>query len=330
MEIPVDSSMAGKTVKEYLRQTLGYSSGMVKRLKFMTDGITVNGEFVTVRYVMQDGDILALRCEDREEDTCPYMIPVDLPLKIAYEDGHICAVDKPPAMPAHPSLGHRLDTVANALAFRYSSKPYVFRPVNRLDRDTSGLMLCANTRLAASKLYREMRAGNISKVYCAILKGTPPEKEGAIFTYMNRCPDSIVKRQNCVEGDDGAKPALTVYKTFGEENGLCAVAAIPVTGRTHQLRVHFSGLGCPIIGDTMYGGDDPAISRHALHSSFLSFVHPTSGETVSLYSAPPEDMTSLGSHLAAAMENGVRELSERSVEIKRFYAQEYGLDSLWD
>ena len=124
MTIQIDKIAAGKTIRDYLRVDLGYSGGMLKRLKFMEGGITVNGKFVTVRYVLQEGDCLGLRMDDRPEDTCPYMIPVDLPLKIAYEDAYLTAVDKPPAMPAHPSHSHRLDTVANALAFRYAHCPY--------------------------------------------------------------------------------------------------------------------------------------------------------------------------------------------------------------
>lgn len=100
MTIQIDKTIAGKTIREYLREDLGCSVGMLKRLKFMDGGITVNGAFVTVRYVLREGDTLQLSSEDREEDTCPYMIPVDLPLPIVYEDDYITAVDKPPAMPA--------------------------------------------------------------------------------------------------------------------------------------------------------------------------------------------------------------------------------------
>ncbi len=239
MTIHIDAAIAGKTIREYLRCDLGYSGGMLKRLKFMDGGITVNGEFVTVRYILQEGDVLALASEDREEDTCPYMIPVDLPLKIAYEDEHITAVDKPPAMPAHPSHGHRLDTVANALAFRYAGTPFVFRPVNRLDGDTSGLMLTARSRLAASKMYQHMTSGSIRKLYIAILCGTPKSPFGEIRLPLCRCGDSIIMRRVAQPDEAGAKDACTLYRVLAENETYSVVLAAPITGRTHQLRVHF-------------------------------------------------------------------------------------------
>lgn len=290
MTIQIDATIAGKTIREYLRCDLGYSSGMLKRLKFMDGGITVNGRFVTVRYILQKGDVLALASEDREEDTCPYMIPVDLPLRIAYEDEYLTAVDKPPAMPAHPSHGHRLDTVANALAFRYADTPFVFRPVNRLDGDTSGLMLTARNRLAASKMYRHMIAGNIRKLYIAILCGTPKSSAGEIRLPLCRCGDSIIMRRVAQPDDAGAKNACTLYRVLTKNETYSVVLAAPITGRTHQLRVHFSAIGCPLAGDTMYGGADTDISRHALHAAHLAFPHPERDKIVSLYSPLPWDM----------------------------------------
>ncbi|MBR4881324.1 MAG: RluA family pseudouridine synthase, partial [Clostridia bacterium] len=141
MNIEVTTDIAGITIREYLRGRLGYSSAMLKKLKFTDGGIKVNGKFVTVRHVLSVGEVLSLMSEDREDDVSPYIIPYDLPIDVVYEDEHITVVNKPPFMPAHPSFGHRDDTVANALAFRYKDFPYVFRPVNRLDRDTSGVML---------------------------------------------------------------------------------------------------------------------------------------------------------------------------------------------
>lgn len=290
MTIQIDATIAGKTIREYLRCDLGYSSGMLKRLKFMDGGITVNGRFVTVRYILQKGDVLALASEDREEDTCPYMIPVDLPLRIAYEDEYLTAVDKPPAMPAHPSHGHRLDTVANALAFRYADTPFVFRPVNRLDGDTSGLMLTARNRLAASKMYRHMIAGNIRKLYIAILCGTPKSSAGEIRLPLCRCGDSIIMRRVAQPDDAGAKNACTLYRVLTKNETYSVVLAAPITGRTHQLRVHFSAIGCPLAGDTMYGGADTDISRHALHAAHLAFPHPERDKIISLYSPLPWDM----------------------------------------
>ncbi len=310
MTIQIDETIAGKTIREYLRGVLGYSGGMLKRLKFMDSGITVNGKFVTVRYVLQEGDSLQLRVEDRPEDTCPYMIPVELPVKIAYEDAHLTAVDKPPAMPAHPSLSHRLDTVANALAFRYADAPFVFRPVNRLDRDTSGLMLTARTRLAASQMYQHMIGGNIRKLYIAILCSTPKECCGEIRLPVCRCSDSIIMRRVAAPDEMGAKNAHTLYRILFAGKTYTVVLAAPITGRTHQLRVHFSAIGCPLAGDTMYGGSDADISRHALHAAHLSFPHPQSGRNISLYSPLPDDMAAICPIDSDALKNAVQKEAE--------------------
>lgn len=290
MDITITSADSGKTIRSLLRGDMGFSSAMLKKLKFSPGGIAVNGGFVTVRYVLREGDVLSLDMEDKEEDTCPYMIPVDLPLPVLYEDLHIAAVDKPHGMPSHPSFGHREDTVANALAYRYSGSPYVFRPVNRLDRDTSGIMLVARSRLDAWKMYSAMTGGKIRKIYVALLLGVPDPPAGEHRAYMRRMEDSIVMRRECAPEEDGAKLAVTRYKTVYAESGRALALASPVTGRTHQLRVAFSSMGCPIAGDDMYGGDHAFISRQALHSCRTSFPHPATGEIVTVSSPLPGDM----------------------------------------
>ena len=150
MKIIITSEKAGKTIKELLLRDMAFSGGLLKSLKARENGITVNGEHKTVRYTLCEGDVLILADEDREEDTSPYITPSDIPIGIAYEDDHVTVADKPYAMPAHPSYSHRDDTVANALAHRYSSAPYVFRPVNRLDGDFIGALGCFTISLGNS------------------------------------------------------------------------------------------------------------------------------------------------------------------------------------
>lgn len=296
MDIRVTPDIAGITIREYLRSRLGYSSAMLKKLKFTEGGITVNGKFVTVRHVLLEGEILSLMSEDRDDDVSPYIIPYDIPIDVVYEDEHITAVNKPPNMPAHPSFGHRDDTVANALAFRYRGEPYVFRPVNRLDRDTSGVMLTANTRLASYKMYKLMTEGKIRKSYVAVLDGVPPEEAGAIRSFMRRKEGSVVEREECGE-NDGGKVAVTEYRVLYAKDGHSVVLASPITGRTHQLRVQFAGIGCPITGDTMYGREDCRIDRQALHAVKTEFPHPASGEILDLRASVPEDIRHLMSEL---------------------------------
>ena len=280
----------GISVKEFLFKELCFSVASVKRVKYREGGIKVNGEPVTVRRILREGDVLSLAYEDTEEDENEYTVPVDLPIDVVYEDDFVTVVDKPPFMPAHPSLGHKDDTVANALAYRYRDEPYVFRPVNRLDRDTSGLMLIARDKISAGKLYLSMRRGEICKSYLAVLDGEISPPAGRIETYMCREGDSIVKRRVCDEGERGAKIAVTEYETVRAFGEYSLVRAKPVTGRTHQLRVHFSSVGHAIVGDTMYGRESHEIGRQALHASTLSFPHPSTGETVTLEAPLPIDM----------------------------------------
>lgn len=297
MDFKISENYAGLTVKEYLFDVLGFSSGAVKRVKYRENGITVNSERVTVRKVLSEGDILSLASEDRKEDENVYTVPTPLDIGIAYEDSYITVVDKPPKMPTHPSLGHKNDTVANALAWRYREAPFVFRPVNRLDCDTSGLMIVARDNVSAGKMYSSMIKGEIKKRYIAILDGVPSEKAGQIDTYVCREGGSIVKRKVCRSDEPSGKRAITDYRVIVENGKSSVVEAVPVTGRTHQLRLHFASLGCPIAGDTMYGKKNNLIDRQALHSRRLSFVHPESKEKISVFSPLPCDMIHLAKEL---------------------------------
>ncbi len=293
MDITVDETLAGQTVKQLLTAHLGYSSNMIKKLKFSENGILVDGKFVTVRHTMELGETVSLAVEDKSSDVSPYTVPVELPLEVLYEDEHMTAVNKPSAMPSHPSFGHRDDTVSNALAYRYRDKNYVFRPVNRLDRDTSGCMLTANTKDAAYKLYRAMTEGAIHKSYIAVTDGVPRERSGVIKSYLRRAEDSVIVRETTSANDPAGKIALTDYRVL-TDNGTHAVWLLsPVTGRTHQLRVQLSSLGCPITGDDLYGAPSPLIARQALHSVLTVFPHPASGEMLAVCAPLHSDMSKL-------------------------------------
>lgn len=296
MEYRVGACADGKTVLEIMKRELGISSAHCKHLKFTENGILVNGRHATVRYVLREGDLLSLAVEDTESGET--LIPVELPLTIAYEDTDLVIPDKPADMPTHPSCGHYEDTVANALAFRYGRQgiPFVFRPINRLDRNTSGLLAVARNRIAAAALSRAMKNGEIRKRYLAILDGVPSEAEGLIETYMRRTAASVIVRENCGP-DEGGDFARTRYRVLCRDGSHALVCAEPLTGRTHQLRVHFAGIGCPLVGDDMYGTPSCEIGRHALHSCALSFPLPSDGRQMTVWSALPEDMSRLADAL---------------------------------
>ncbi len=292
MDYVIGADLDGKTVLEVTRRRLGVSHAMLKRLKFMDNGIILDGVRVTVRAVVRQGSVLSLAVEDTEAPE--KLTPVDLPLSIAYEDADAVVPNKPADMPTHQSFGHYGDTVANALAYRYahSEAPFVFRPVNRLDRNTSGLLLIARNRLSAAFLSEAMKNGRIRKRYLAVLRGSLPEDSGVIDTYMRRTEKSVIVREVCGENEGGDR-AITRYTVLLRSDTHTLAEAVPVTGRTHQLRVHFASLGCPIEGDDMYGEASPYISRHALHSYRLSFPKRDGGEEVTVTAPLPDDMARL-------------------------------------
>ena len=304
----MEKEYAGKTVREIIKRPLCISSATLKHLKFIENGIMLNGKHVTVRAIANEGDVLSLATEDT--DVQEKLTPVDLPINITYEDEFLVVPDKPANMPTHPSHDHYDDTVANALAYRYEKMgiPFVFRPINRLDRNTSGLLLIARDRLSANTLSDSMRKKEIKKQYVAILDGVPNESQGIIDTYIRRTEESIIVRENCKEREGGDR-AITEYRVLLSENGHSVVYANPVTGRTHQIRVHFSGIGCAITGDDMYGSESEYISRHALHSHVLEFPHPKSKENISTKAPLPEDMLKLLNTLFS--ESAIASLKEK-------------------
>ena len=289
MDIFISGELAGKTVLQVVKKHTSVSAAHLKKLKFMDTGITVDGERVTVRYLLKEGQRLSLATEDTEDGETA--IPVELPLDIVYEDENCTVPSKPADMPTHQSHGHYGDTVANALTYRYSQMglPFVFRPVNRLDRNTSGLLLIARDRISAATLTKYMQNGLIKKEYVAILRGAPPQDSGIIDTYMRRTEKSVIVREVC-DACEGADRAITKYTVLHKSDTHSLVLATPITGRTHQLRVHFASLGCPIEGDDLYGQKSPLIDRHALHSYFLEFPAPESGDTVRVTAPMHKDM----------------------------------------
>lgn len=284
-------------LRTYLRREYNLSTNALKRLKFREDGICVNGKRVTVRYLLQPGDIVELDTGDRRdldvktEGEFSSVEPADLPLAIVFEDTCVTVCDKPGNMPTHPSHGHLNDTAANALAYRARKRgdtAYVFRPVNRLDRNTSGLFLCANDFLSSGKLGKQMRESRIQKTYLAILCGVPKELSGTVDAPIERADVGTMMR---VVRADGAS-AVTDYRVAAispdGKYSLCVVR--PRTGRTHQIRVHMAHIGCPLLGDDIYGVPSVLLPRHALHASRLEFNHPKDGRRMIFTSAMPADM----------------------------------------
>ena len=290
MRFQIDREAAGKSVKEFLYGSLRFSRAQVTRLKKLEQGILLNGEHVTVRALLSEGDKLDLQIEGLPEEQNEQILPRKGDFGVLFEDDAILLASKPPKMPTHPTHGHYEDTLANAVAYymREKGENWRFRAVNRLDRDTSGVVLIAKTGLAAAILSGDMEGGRIHKEYTAILRGCPEPRSGLIEKNIRRERESIITR--CVCPPDEGERAVTAYETIGRSGDLSLVRAMPKTGRTHQLRVHFASIGCPILGDDLYGESDPRISRQALHAAKLRFFHPMTGEEMTVEAPLPDDM----------------------------------------
>ncbi len=278
MTITISTAYDGRLLRSYLKFTLGISTAALSKLKNHPTGILVNGERVTVRYVLHAGDVLTLAEADTPDTASETVLPFDLPLEILYEDDHVIALNKPPFMPTHPSHGHLTDTLANALAYRYAcaGEPFVFRPLGRLDRNTSGVVVAGKNRAASGALGRSLIDGKVTKRYLAILEGEMPSdgQTHTLETFVYRPDFQGIRREVCSEHTAGAELAVTQYRVLAVAHGRSLVLAQPKTGRTHQLRLHFSYLGYPILGDEIYGKASNLMDRHALHALSLSLPLP--------------------------------------------------------
>jgi 23S rRNA pseudouridine1911/1915/1917 synthase len=215
----------------------------------------------------------------------------ELPLSVLHADPDLIVVDKPAGQVVHPALGHRSDTLVNALLARYPDLRGIeagARPgiVHRLDRDTSGVMVVGRTAAAAADLRRQFKARTVEKVYLALVSGRVSPPEAVIDAPIGRDPDH---RQR-MAAVPGGRPAQTTYRVLAESPTHSWVEVRPRTGRTHQIRVHLAAIGHPVIGDTVYGRKDRAIGRTALHAWRLAFDHPGTGGRVRFEAPLPEDL----------------------------------------
>ena len=286
MVIRIPAEYDGRILRSYLKLTLGLSTAVLAKLKNHERGILVNGRRVTVRYLLREGDVLELFDRDTAEAATETVIPCEHPLHVLYEDDFVIALSKPSGMPTHPSHGHLTDTLGNALAFRYAeeAEPFVFRPLGRLDRNTSGVVVAGKTRASSGCLGRSLIRGEVTKRYVAVLVGEMPMSnavhtvDAPIYRIEEPCEGgySSIKRAVGDPETTGAVKAITRYRVLAVGMGHTLVLCEPVTGRTHQLRVHFSHIGFPILGDDLYGEVSPLIDRHALHALSLSVPMPFS------------------------------------------------------
>jgi len=282
----VDNECDGKAVKFVLKNKLSLSERLIKKLKY-AGKILVNGSRCHVNVLLKTGDIVEANIDFIEEDDD--ITPQEIPLDIVYEDEGLIVINKGPGMVVHPTALHQSGTVANALKHHFISKGCFckIRPVSRLDKDTSGLIVFAKNQFVQESLIRQMQSKVFIKKYKGIVNGIVMPPEGIIDFPIERIPGSIMLRQISPSG----APSLTRYNVIEYLDNASLLEFLLETGRTHQIRVHCQAIGHPILGDSLYGNNETdIIKRQALHSFLISFRHPLNGETYQFKSDFPEDI----------------------------------------
>lgn len=274
----VPSSYDGQTVQNFLRRECGLSWRMVVKLKTVPQGICINGEQKRTVDLVEAGQEVILTLP---EDTVR-VEPMPIPLSVVYEDDSLLVVNKPPYLAVHPSAGKTDPTLANGVAayFQAAGTPLAFRPLSRLDKNTSGLLPAAKHAHAAYAF-----GGQIHKVYYALVLGR--------LTGSGTVDQPIGVKDGCTitrEVRPDGKPSVTHWQALDTDGEVTLVRVVIDTGRTHQIRVHMAWLGYPLAGDTMYGTDTAVMPRQGLHCGELRFTHPFTGEAISLTCPLPADM----------------------------------------
>ena len=278
----ITAEQAGTKIGDFLR-TAGYSRHVIIHLKKTENGILLNGEWAYVGQFLKEGDHLEIRIIEFESSE--QIVPTELPLDIVYEDEDLLIINKPADMPIHPSINNYDNTLANALMWYYQQKgeTFVYRCINRLDRDTTGLLIVAKNMLSGGILSDMSKKREIHREYLAIAEGEVPQ-EGVIDAPIARKEESVIER--CVDFEKGDR-AVTHYWRLDYRNGYSLVRLKLETGRTHQIRVHMKYLGHPLTGDYLYNPDYRILNHQALHSWKLAFRHPITGAQMQFKADPP-------------------------------------------
>jgi len=286
MKWTIQNKDDGKLLRDFLRNGQGFSRRILKSLIYDGGRILVNEKQVNLRHIIKTGDCITI--EFPEEKKWIHMSPENIPINIIYEDESILVINKEAGIATIPSANHRNNTIANGVLYHYLKNdiPYTVHVVTRLDRDTSGLLLIAKHRYSHSILSASQKQEKVKRKYYAITEGTLQDKKGRIDANIGRKDGSIIER---VVRSDGQR-AITNYQVVKENNLYSLVDVQLETGRTHQIRVHFSHVGNPLVGDDLYGGSNDVITRQALHCYSISFEHPESKKWMTFTIDLPEDM----------------------------------------
>ena len=295
LEFSVDGSENGIRIDRYLSEKNAELSRSYLQKLLKEQGITVNGREVKANYKVQAGDEIRISLPDLSE---PDILPEDIPLDILYEDEDVMMVNKPKGMVVHPSAGHTSGTLVNAILFHcqgnLSGINGVMRPgiVHRIDKDTTGALLICKNDVAHRDLAEQLKEHSIKRRYRAIVSGNLKDDEGTVEGPIGRHP---VDRKKMAINYKNGKEAITHYKVLERFGNATYIECRLETGRTHQIRVHMTSIGHPLLGDEVYGsGKNPYhLQGQALHAMVLGFVHPRTGEYLEFTAPLPEYFTNL-------------------------------------
>lgn len=283
----IDEASEGITLKHYLSTRLRFSRRSIISLK-KSGGALINGDICHMNVVLKESDKIEISFEDSESEN---ILPEQMELDIVFEDEHIIVLNKEYGMMVHPTRKQIMGTLANGLAYYWMGRaePIKIRPINRLDKDTSGLVVFAKNAHIQHLLSFYVGKEEFKKEYIAIVHGNLLHSEGTINLPIARETEHSMKRVVREGGDR----AVTHYKVLAVRKGFCVISITLETGRTHQIRVHMSHIGHPLLGDEMYGGSTELIGRQALHAEKITMLHPLINEWYSFMAPVPEDMQML-------------------------------------
>lgn len=290
LQLNITEELSGRTVDSLLRRHLELSGTVIRRIKWLEDGILVNGQRVTVRYRVTEGQVLSVRLTDPASAEQP--VPTEGPLDILYEDEDLVVVNKQPGVLIHPSHGHFDDTIGNFLMWHWqqTGEESGFHPVHRLDKGTTGLLVVAKHPHGQEKLKNQLHTGAFRRRYLAVCEGHPEPGSDTIDAPIGMVDGSLMQREIRPDG----QAARTHYRVLSTHGSRSLVELELETGRTHQIRVHMAHIGHPLTGDFLYGTEDRSlISRPALHSWQVEIAHPITGKILHLSAPLPEDMQTL-------------------------------------
>ena len=285
VEFIVGSGEGDRYLRTYLKSTKKLSIKALRRLK-IHDAVFVNGKTALLKSIIQEGDRVVL--EYPPEKVSPYIVAEDIPINVVYEDEDIMVLDKQAGLCVHPNRRYPRGTLANGVLFYWGKSQKKINPhfVNRLDKDTSGLILVAKSRYGAQQFFEQQRERNISRSYQALVKGEIYPEMDTIDLPIGRADEDTTKRKVSPSG----QVSITNYKTLEKLSGYSLLDVQLDTGRTHQIRVHLSHLGFPILGDYLYGGESTLLKRQFLHAYKLKFYHPVQEKMIEFTSELPDDL----------------------------------------